>query len=166
MTRVGGANGDGSIFRIGTNGTNYQDLLSFTGTAGAASGQVPCGSLILTGTTLYGMTTNGGVSATGNIFSVGLDGSGYRDLCVYHRRCRQRPPWGDLTLSGSTLFGMTSKGGASAVPNGYGTVFALTLPAPTPEPSSLTLIGTAAVALVSHRWRRMLSRQRRSRYRP
>ena len=57
-------------------------------------------------------------------------------------------PLGDLTLSGGSLFGMTSHGGAF----GYGTVFALVVP----EPGTLALVGTAAVASIAYRWRRTM----------
>jgi uncharacterized repeat protein (TIGR03803 family) len=138
MTAYGGAHNDGTVFSVGTNGTNFQNLLSFTGTSGA----FPYGSLTLNGTTLYGMTRS-------NIFSVGIDGSGYQDLYEFTGGADGTSPYGDLTLSGGTLFGMTGLGGA----NGDGTVFALSL-APTPEPGTLALVGCGAAALVSYGWRR------------
>jgi len=54
-------------------------------------------------------------------------------------------PYGDLTLSGSTLYGMAG-GGA----NGYGTIFALEIP----EPSALVLLGAAFVGLLAYHCRR------------
>ena len=123
MTGEGGAIGFGNVFTVGTDGTNYQNLISFTGTSGTASGQDPLGSLTLSGTTLYGMTQNGGADAAGNIFSVGIDGSDYRNLYSFTGGSDGGKPTGDLTLSGGTLFGMTSVGGA----NNDGTLFALNL---------------------------------------
>jgi uncharacterized repeat protein (TIGR03803 family) len=148
MTSGGGTNGDGTVFSVGINGTNYQSLLSFTGTSGAASGNQPRGSLILSGTTLYGMTSSGGANGLGNIFSVGINGLGYVDIYSFSGPDGDLP-YGDLTISGGTLFGMTQVGG-----QGLGNVFALTLPTPTPEPATLALVGTGAAALVSYRWRR------------
>jgi uncharacterized repeat protein (TIGR03803 family) len=156
MTALGGASGNGNIFCVGTNGTNYRNLLSFTGSGGAASGASPIGSLMLSGTTLYGMTQDGGSHSEGNTFSVGIDGSGFVDLYDFTGGTDGANPAGELTLSGGTLFGMTSAGGANAV----GTIFALTLPAPTPEPGTLALVGVGAAALVTYRWRRI--RMRRS----
>ncbi len=129
MTCNGGANYDGNIFSVGADGTNYRDLLTFTGTGGAARGQYPLGSLTLSGTTLYGMTSWGGANVYGTIFSVGIDGSGYRVLHDFTRGIDGGGPQGDLTLSGGTLFGMTNAGGA----NGDGTLFALVLPAQRPN---------------------------------
>ena len=73
---------------------------------GLASGDFPTGSLILSGTTLYGMTSDGGVYSSGNIFGVGIDGFGYRDLYDFTGGGDGGDPQGDLTLSGGTLFGI------------------------------------------------------------
>ncbi len=122
MTFGGGANGIGNIFAVGINGSNYQNLLSFTGTGGAASGQYPEDSLILNGTRLYGMTVLGGANGIGNIFSVGTNGSNYQDLISFTGTggtASGNVPFGSLILNGTTLYGMTYKGGG----NGYGNVF-------------------------------------------
>ncbi len=37
-TVAGGANGYGAIFSVGTDGTSYQNVVSFTGTSGTANG--------------------------------------------------------------------------------------------------------------------------------
>jgi formylglycine-generating enzyme required for sulfatase activity len=155
MTSQGGADGYGNIFSVGTNGTNYQNLLSFTGsgTSGTANGSFPeGGSLVLSGTTLYGTTGGGGVDGEGNIFSVGINGSGYQDLYDFTGGTDGRLPWGDLLASGGTLFGMTVADGA----NGAGTIFALAEVLPTPEPGTLALVG--AMFLVGFVWRRRLRR--------
>ena len=52
MTPFGGSSGDGNVFSIGTNGSGYQNLFSFSGT----NGVLPRGNLILSGTTCYGMS--------------------------------------------------------------------------------------------------------------
>ncbi len=151
MTKNGGANADGNIFSVATNGTDYQNLASLTGTAGTAAGLNPFGSLTLAGTTMYGMTRFGGGDVAGNIFSIGSDGSDYQNLYSFTPSGTGGSfPTGDLTPSGGTLFGMTAYGGASS----DGTLFALTLPTPTPEPGTLALSSAVAVALVSYRWRR------------
>ena len=50
----------GNIFSVATNGTNYQNILSFTANGGTASGQSPFGGLTLSGTTFYAMLYGGG----------------------------------------------------------------------------------------------------------
>ncbi len=149
MTQEGGVGGYGNVFSVGTNGTNYHDILSFTGTGGASPGASPLGTLLLTGTTFFGMTADGGPDRVGNIFSVGIDGSDYQDLYDFTAGIDGGYPAGGLTLSDGTLFGMTSSGG----PNGDGTVFALSLNA-TPEPSTLALCAAGAIGLIGYGWRR------------
>jgi len=136
MTSAGGEFGDGVIFSIPTTGGTPSVLFSFDGTDGAS----PAGSLILIGSTLYGMTSGGGANGDGTIFSVETDGSGFQTLLSFNGT-NGSDPLGDLTASGSTLYGMTSTGGAS----GDGTVFALALP--TPEPSSVALLALGAIGL-------------------
>ncbi len=131
MTYAGGANGDGNVFSVGMDGTHYQNLLAFTGAGGTASGANPVGSLILSGTTLYGLTSKGGANGDGNIYGVGINGFGYQDLYDFTGGTDGRLPQGDLLASGGSLFGMTTFGGT----NGDGTIFALTLL--TPEPCTL-----------------------------
>ena len=58
MTLSGGANGNGTIFSINTDGSGFQNLFSFSGT----NGDNPHGSLTLSGSTLYGMTSAGGAN--------------------------------------------------------------------------------------------------------
>ena len=115
MTSGGGANGGyGAIFRMNTDGSGYQVLYSFSG--GSTDGAAPYGSLTLSGSTLYGMTSRGGANGGyGTIFQVNTDGSGYRILHDFHtgNTSDGEGPCGDLTLSGSTLYGMTNYGGAN-----------------------------------------------------
>ena len=69
---------------------------------------------------------------------MGIDGSGYQDLYDFTGGTEGAFPYGDLTLSGGTLFGMTYSGGA----NDYnGTIFALALPVPEPGPLALLAVG-------------------------
>lgn len=71
MTFDGGANHDGLIFRIDTNGVGYKKLLDFAGGAGT----LPYGSLLLSGRNLYGMTSMGGTDTRGVIFNCDTAGS-------------------------------------------------------------------------------------------
>jgi autotransporter-associated beta strand protein/uncharacterized repeat protein (TIGR03803 family) len=124
MTPYGGPVGAGNIFSVGTNGTSYRNLVSFTGTSGTASGSSPLGSLALSGTRLYGMTENGGGTGQGNVFSVGTNGTSFQNLVSFTGTSGSATglaPQGSLLISGSTLYGMTSGGGAL----GNGNIFSV-----------------------------------------
>lgn len=115
MTSAGGSIGNGLIFSIQTNGTNYKDLLNFSGTNGAD----PEGSLILAGDTLYGVTDEGG-TGDGNIFSIQTNGSNYKNLFIFNG-ANGANPTGSLIIQGDTLFGMASMGGV----NNSGCIFSI-----------------------------------------
>jgi uncharacterized repeat protein (TIGR03803 family) len=122
MTSDGGANFDGCVFSIDTNGTRYKDLFDFNG----SNGWLPYGDLTLSGSLLFGMTYYGGLGITvhsngyGCIFSIDTNGTRFKNL-FYFDSINGELPFGDLTISGSVLYGMTSEGGA----NGEGVVFKL-----------------------------------------
>ncbi len=85
----------------------------------AFDGAFPHGSLIISGTTLYGMTCNGGRNNMGMIFKIQRDGTGYAQMHAFAGGVNDGAnPFGSLLLAGSALYGMTSHGGY-----GYGTVF-------------------------------------------
>jgi len=118
MTTGGGTTGYGVIFKIATDGTGYTVLHSFNGSA--TDGARPYGSLTLNASTLYGMTRYGGPSGRGTVFKIATDGSGFTILHYFAGGTSDgQSPYGSLTLDGSTLYGMTSSGGASD----RGTVF-------------------------------------------
>jgi uncharacterized repeat protein (TIGR03803 family) len=70
----GGASGCGTIFQLNLATGAFNVLHSFTGTTTTpADGEYPCGSLLLSGTTLYRMTSGGGPPHSyGVIFSYSL----------------------------------------------------------------------------------------------
>lgn len=72
-TISGGTNSNGTIFKINTDGSGYQILLSLT------NGPIE-GGMVLIGDTLYGTTYTGGSNYNGNIFKVNTNGSGYTEL--------------------------------------------------------------------------------------
>jgi uncharacterized repeat protein (TIGR03803 family) len=132
MTRDGGSADMGTVFKI--NPINpigqFSVLHTFTGTMG--DGASPEGSLIVSGSTLYGMTADGGQGGGeggfGTIFRMNLDGS---DAQILHQFTGGSGdgahPYGSLTLApdGSTFYGMTQQGGVA----NHGTVFSfLVLP--------------------------------------
>jgi uncharacterized repeat protein (TIGR03803 family) len=68
-TESGGASGKGMVFKVGTDGTGFAGLYSFTG---GNDGANPQAGLVLSGNTLYGTTQNGGSSGQGTVFSLAL----------------------------------------------------------------------------------------------
>ncbi len=111
MACEGGPNGEGLIFSIDSNG-NYTDILDFDDIIPPHYGSYPQGSLTISGNTLYGMTAQGGFIGYGCIFSVTKNGSGYKDIHDFTSTSTDGGnPLGDLTLSGSKLYGITQWGG-------------------------------------------------------
>jgi uncharacterized repeat protein (TIGR03803 family) len=109
-TYFGGDDGLGVIFKMETDGTGFSLLHEFAG--GADDGQYPDCSLTLNGSILYGMTRNGGDDGRGVIFKIDTDGTGFSLLHEFAGGADDgRNPEGSLTLSGSTLYGMTVFGG-------------------------------------------------------
>ena len=113
-----GANGGGVVYSMNTDGSDYTVLHTFTTTA--SDGYQPLGSVVLSGSTLYGTTyfggSAGGTSGNGTIFSVNTDGSDYTSLYSFSGGAGYKP-YSTLTLSGSTLYGTTyySSGGLGSV---------------------------------------------------
>lgn len=107
--------GDGTVFRVNTDGTCFTTLHIFTG---GNNGANPYAGLTLSGNTLYGTANQGGNSGYGVVFAVNTDGSGYTNLYSFTGGSDGANPQGCLVLAGGTLYG-TSEGGSS----GYGTVF-------------------------------------------
>ena len=129
MTQGGGTGGNGIVFSVGTDSTGFTVIHRFTG--GPGDGSAPLGSLVLSGSILYGMTSSGGnvqnngLYKYGTIFKVNLDGSGYTILHNFagYPTDGQGPQYGGLALSGNTVYGTTVFGGTG----GAGTVSAGTV---------------------------------------
>jgi len=129
---VGGFGGAGVVFSINPSGENFTVLHHFTPLdpimATNADGAFPAGGLIFFDGVLYGTTIAGGTGSKGVIFSVNTNGTGF---AVLHNFSATDPltktnpdgasPCATLALSGGTLYGTASAGGASA----SGTVFSV-----------------------------------------
>ena len=85
-----------------------------------SDGANPVGGLCLLGNTLYGTANNGGISGSGTVFKVQLDGSGFTNLHNFSGLDGANPQ-ARLVLSGHTLYGSTYAGGSGS----NGTVFAV-----------------------------------------
>jgi uncharacterized repeat protein (TIGR03803 family) len=114
----GGLNNSGTVYSIDTSGIVK---LLHTFPTGANDGAIPSGSLIIIGSSLFGMTEEGGPDNLGTVFRINTDGTGYTVLHNFANSTDDgHLPFGALTALGSTLFGTTSQGGHNS--NG-GTVF-------------------------------------------
>jgi len=118
MTPGGGVSNRGTIFKIQTNGTGFDVLHSFAG--GATDGGTPMGSLKAMSSTLYGMTFGAGAYASGTLFKIQTNGTGFKLLYSFGANAADgTDPQGSLISINSTLYGMTLNGGAG----NHGTVF-------------------------------------------
>jgi uncharacterized repeat protein (TIGR03803 family) len=108
-TLYGGVNDRGVIFKINTDGTGYSKMVDFDGT----NGSMPYGELAQYGSSLYGMTYNGGTNGKGVVFKINTDGTNYTKLLEFDGANNGANPYGSMTIIGSTLFGMTYKGGTN-----------------------------------------------------
>jgi uncharacterized repeat protein (TIGR03803 family) len=124
-TAVGGgfqtcaASGCGTIFTIGTDGSGYAILHSFTGTA--TDGGIPVGGLIQTSDgTLYGTTSGSGANGAGTIFQIATDGSGFTLLHSFEPGSGDgaNPRSGLFQGNDGFLYGTTLGGGVEG-----GTIF-------------------------------------------
>jgi len=134
----GGASGNGTVFRLGTNGAGFATLHSFSqfnsGNA-TTDGANPSASLLLVNSALYGTALRGGTGASGAIFKLNLDGSGFTSLYNFSSipsgvstNSDGANPSSSLVFSNNTFYGTAGNGGAY----GEGTVFSLRVLDPIP----------------------------------
>jgi uncharacterized repeat protein (TIGR03803 family) len=116
-TEAGGDNGDGVVFSVATNQPGSFALLhyfsSFLSNGTNYDGAFPFAGLLLAGNTLYGTTTFGGVYGNGSIFAVSTNGNSFTNLYSFTGGLDGASPMGELIISGSTLYGTATGGGAS-----------------------------------------------------
>ena len=133
----GGSSGNGTVFAVNTDGTGFTNLHNFTAPSDSypdpstnSDGAGPRCGLILSGNTLYGTANAGGSGGAGTVFAVNTDGTGFTNLHSFtallpypgpYTNSDGANPRAGLLLSGNTLYGTASDGGAS----GHGTLFAV-----------------------------------------
>jgi uncharacterized repeat protein (TIGR03803 family) len=109
-TFIGGQFGEGSVFRVNTNGAAFTNIYSFSG---GANGSNPEAGLVLSGNTLYG-TTYGpyyGGTGYGTVFRVNTGGGGFSNVYSFTGGSDGSNPEAGLVLCGGTLYGTASGGG-------------------------------------------------------
>lgn len=117
-TQLGGASGEGTIFRIDTSG-NKTILHSFNGTDGA----YPYAGLIADASgNFYGTTAYGGSDKVGTVFELNTAGN-LTTLHTFTGGSDGAYPEGSLLLQNGFLYGVTSAGGSA----NKGTIFQLGL---------------------------------------
>lgn len=99
----GVSGGNGGVFKINKDGTNYQIIKNFANTT---QGQYPMSTLYYDGTYLYGTTYDGGGGSTGAFFKMLPDGTNYL-------RTSNSSPRGSFVSDGSFLYTATYAGGTS-----------------------------------------------------
>ena len=118
-TRYGGANSDGVVYSITTDGAE-KVLHSFGD--GSADGRDPVAGLLDVNGTLFGTTTQGGSNNCGTVYSISPSG---KEKVLYSFRGAERgfdgcSPWAPLIDASGTLYGTTLAGG-----HDNGTVFSI-----------------------------------------
>jgi uncharacterized repeat protein (TIGR03803 family) len=130
----GGASGNGTIFKLNTDGTGFAVVHTFSATSSDPNvvktnrdGVTPAG-LILAGNTLYGTASFGGNSGFGTVFKVNTDGTAFTTLHNFPPTSGFYPaltnsdgavPSAGLVLCGTALCGTATDGGRS----GNGSIF-------------------------------------------
>lgn len=123
--QYGGTYGNGTVFALKIDGTGFTNLHNFNS---GTDGSLPMGTLILSGTTLYGTAKNGGSYGNGTVFGLNIDGSGFVNLHSFSPTHGPAFTNGDgtnpragLVLLGNCLYGTASSGGGFLL----GTAFSL-----------------------------------------
>ncbi len=127
----GGANGNGTVFRVRTDGQYFTNLYNFTALVSGknSDGANPLAGLTLTLaglSTLCGTAEHGGTNGNGTVFAIYTDGTGFTVLHTFtayinYTNSDGADPAAGLISSGNTLYGTAGGGGSG----GDGTVFAL-----------------------------------------
>ncbi len=78
----GGSSGNGTVFRVNTDGTGFTNLHVFSALVSNTNsdGARPYADLVLMGDTLYGAASVGGASGSGTVFTVKTNGAGFATL--------------------------------------------------------------------------------------
>jgi uncharacterized repeat protein (TIGR03803 family) len=99
MTSIGNPNNPfGTVFKIKPDGSGYADLFDFDG----SGGKTPYADLLAVGSSLYGMTVNGGSNSDGIIFSLAGVSTGINEHAQNEFSLFPNPSTGNFTVQLST----------------------------------------------------------------
>ena len=118
MTTRGGESNIGTVFKVNADGSGFAVLHAFM--SSSCDGSRPYGSLLLSGSTLYGMAASENTPDSGTIFRIETDGSGFRVLHTFTGN-EGKWPYDTLIQSGEQLYGMTTYGAGPG--DGGGSIF-------------------------------------------
>ena len=126
----GGSGGNGTVFAINTDGSEFRVLYTFAGGGSwqfnswtNSGGGNPQAGLVLVGATLYGVAENGGIWGGGTLFKINTDGTGFASVHDFNDAAGEGiHPYGTLISSGDILYGTTYSGTGA---HGGGTVFCI-----------------------------------------
>ena len=125
-TYEAGSAGNGTIFKVNTDGTGFMVLKTFSATTNPnytnTDGANPRSGLTMFNNVLYGTTSGGGEYTEGTVFKINADGTGYSVLRSFNNSPDGASPAGDLILDNNVVYGTAGSGGSSS----WGTVFSLT----------------------------------------
>ena len=114
VDRGGIATGNGVVFSMMTNGSQFTVLHTFSprlaGSLTNQDGISPSGPLLFVNNKLYGATAWGGSSGWGTIFSMDSNGSNFITLHVFGAGGTFIVPWGPLQFSQGRIYGGTAYG--------------------------------------------------------
>ncbi len=118
VTEDGGAGSGGSIFRLNVDGTDVQEVHSFTNNAGSPVG--PAGIVEASDGKLYGTSLRGGANDQGMVFRLNKDGSQYQVLFSFVAPLGMLvSPNPLMEATDGYLYGATRLGGG----NGQGSIY-------------------------------------------
>jgi uncharacterized repeat protein (TIGR03803 family) len=145
-TEQGGSSSSGTVFAIGTDGSNFATLANLGATFSDAANPMASLALDYSGT-LFGTSTAGGDFGLGAVFKVRTGGGGYAVVHSFAGGTADGSlPYAAVIVDpGGNLYGTTTSGGAFG--SGLGVVFAMddaAAPIPIPALGSAGELGLAA----------------------
>ena len=125
-TLYGGTNDAGTIYRVKTDGMEYEVLHHFDGSTVSIPNGYPRGTLTYDGEKIFGNCQYFSGNSGGIVFSINADGTGFRILADFYDGSGafvngKFPGYGGVTIADGVLYGSTSLGGA----NDRGSIFSL-----------------------------------------
>ena len=123
-TTVYGGSGDGTVFQLLSSSGSWSETVLYSFAGGSGDGSEPDGNLVISGSSLYGTTSEGGTAGLGTVFRLKDTSGTWTESVIYNFAGGTGDgsyPYAGLLLSGGVFYGTTYYGGTY----GAGTVFSL-----------------------------------------